>query len=136
MARILLCISILACFLSLTGLIAPAQAWKPWNWDEANKTVECAAIYNAASYAVRNYKYQTNLGQSKQEIADHFQRLSNILRYFTQNSGHEAKMKEKLEQAFKQKKTFIDEEKRLSVLKEDIEHCDMLIDDLYTSYSE
>lgn len=113
-----------------------ARAWQPWDWDEANLTIECAAVYGSASYAVRSYNYKPAKGQTKQEVIDHFQRLSNILSYFSSNSGYEEKMKAKLEEAMKAKKAIIDKSKSVDALAEDIEKCDAHIDRLNTRYSE
>ncbi len=116
----------------------PALAWTPWNWQESNAAMRCSAVYGAASYAVRTYPYKPEKGQTKQEVSDYFQRLSNLLRYFATNSGFEEEMAFKLKQNLRDEKYFVDQEgnQSLDSMADRIAACDEQLDHLYEVYQE
>lgn len=111
----------------------PAFAWTPWDQKEADLTANCAGVYSAASYAIREYKYKRN---DRQEDSDHFQRLSNILGYFASNSGYEKKMQKQVTTAKEKYRKTVDEKETVHVLYDDIERCDSHVDRLHELYTQ
>jgi hypothetical protein len=127
---------ILAVFLISFSL--PALAWTPWDWQESNAAMRCSAVYGTAAYAVKTYPYTPSKDQSAKEVADYFQRLSNLLRYFATNSGFEEEMSEKLKQNLRDEKYFLDQEgnQSLDSMLDRITACDAQLDHLYEVYQE
>lgn len=114
--------------------VSAAYSWQPWDEKEAELSMACAATYSIASKAVKDKKLSTK-GQSRDEVADHFQRLSNILRYFALNSGYEDKMKERYQEVVKKKQVEFSGRKGIEKITPAIDECDNHIDKLYDSYT-
>ena len=115
----------------------PAVAgWQPWDKQRAEDVVHCASIYGGAAYGIENHPYNPSEGQSAEDVRDHFQRLSNILRYFVTNSGREDDMRKAFDTALKETIARVDEAKTVDVLYDDITKCDGAVDKLYSYYTQ
>lgn len=118
--------------------ISPAAyaGWQPWDEERAQEVVHCASIYGGAAYGIENHPYNPAEGQNADAVRNHFQRLSNILRYFVTNSGREDEMRQAFENALKDVKSRIDKAETVDVLFDDIQECDSAVDKLYSYYTE
>lgn len=101
--------------------------------------MECSGVYAAASYAVRHFdklKVELEDGQTRQDVADDFQRLSNILKYFATNSGHEEELRPLTKKVIEETITITKMTEDFDTVADDLERCDAYVDQLHEIYNE
>lgn len=116
---------------------APLSALADANKQKLLPMMDCAGIYAAASYAVRHFEdLDVEEGQTRKQVADDFQRLSNILKYFASNSGYELELRVLTQEKIDQALARIKAAEEFETLTQDIEKCDVYVDRLHAIYND
>ena len=128
---------IFSVFVFAFSWVNTAEAYSEGGFEKLIPMMRCAGIYSAASYAVRNFEdLEIEEGQTRQQVADDFQRLANILRYFATNSGYEKTLQRATREHIDDALAIIKMSEDFGVIEEELEHCDNYVDQLHSLYND